>query len=198
MDGNGSYSQEFISQLNNTPHSPVPKNKLILLIGSGVVLLILLFAVLGSALTSGKSKVGVYQVVSLTREIESLSTNYHKKLSSTSLRALNSSMIVYLANFNRDMTTYYTANVSKDQANKDKNTKYADLSNVAAVLDQAELINNVDRNYVIQINYQLTITLGKLEQLLKLAKNPALRQVIEQSLTDLTSVQEQFKNLTLD
>ena len=197
MVANGTnYSQEFIHQLNNAP-AKQPLDKKFLLIGGGVLvaLLIIILLILSA---SAPKPLNIKGVLGRTRAVAKIATDYHKLIDDTNLRSINSSLSVALTNFNRDGETYYQASTSKEQIKKEAKNRDADLSEVRTVLDSAELNNRLDRNYVIQISYQINLMIMEQEKLLSRAKNEKLIALLKQGLSDLKQVQAQLKELTLN
>lgn len=194
QDGN-SYSQDFINQLHNTPSQPINKNKLLLIIGGGVLALALLIFI-ASILFTGKPQVRLYQVLANTRGLEKIANDYHTKLNNNGLRAANSSLRVSLANFNRDATKIYETNVEKSQRDADARKKL-DLTIITNKLDQAELNSRLDRTYVIEISYQLDVIAANQRQISSRVPTK-LKAVFDQSLKDIETIQSQLKSLTLE
>lgn len=197
MVANGTnYSQEFIHQLNNTP-AKQPIDKKFLLIGGGILVALLIIVLLILSASAPKP-LSIKGVLSRTRAVAKIATDYHKLIDDTNLRSINSSLSVALANFNRDGETYYQANTPKDQIKKEAKSRDADLSEVTKVLDNAELNNRLDRNYVIQISYQINLMIMEQEKLLSRTKSETLATLLKQGLSDLKQVQTQLKELTLN
>ena len=197
MAENGTnYSQEFIQQLNNAP-AKQPINTKFLLIGGGA-LVALIIIVLMIMTANAPKKANITSVLARTRSVAKVANDYHKLLKDTGLRSLNSSLSVALANFNRDAESYYQANAPKEQAKKGLKNLGVDLSKTTEFLDGAELNNKLDRNYAIQIAYQLDLVIVEQEKLLSQTRGENLTKILTQGLKDLKQIQTGFKELTLN
>lgn len=193
---NGSYSQEFINQLHNTPKTKQINRKTMLIVIAGLVSLFLgLMLIL--LLTKPQSSVSLNQILSLSNALEKVSKDYHTRLSDNNLRAINSSLSLSLTNFNRDASNFYLKTASKSQIENSRKHKI-DLSRLLQKLDRAELNSRLDRAYAIELSYQLGIINAQQTKLLHNSKQQDLRAILSQSLNDLDNISKQLKLLNLE
>lgn len=196
VENETNYAQEFIHQINNTPNKQ-PINKKFLLIG-GIALVILVIAVLMLIISSAPKPINIRGVLGRTTAVEKMTTTYHKLIDDSGLRGLNSSLSVSLANFNREAETYYQNTTTKEQIKKAGKLRETDLAAVTELLNDSELNNKLDRNYAIQMSYQINLIIMEQEELLGQSTNKNLSALLSQSLEDLKQIQTQFKELTLN
>lgn len=197
--GQTPYSQEFISQLNNAPTAPLPKNKIILLIGGAVIALLLLIVVAMNLFADRTPKVTITEVMSLTKEIGKVADDYHKKLNGTAIRELNGTIISTLANFNSSANNYYLSNTTKEQrTSSGSNNKISALAETVTKLDEAELINQTDRVYAVEIQYHLRLLVGEATQLANQTQSQELKNILAQNIDSFNKILEKFKTLRID
>lgn len=201
MDQTGQYSQEFINQLNNTPQKSGfnfgNKAKLPLVI-AGLAIVTLVVVIIGWLLVSSRPNLSrlLEQLVSQTEATKKLSTDYHKKLSSTTLRETNATLQATLTNLSRDVNNHrQTLATKKDQVDKPKPVS---LKAVEDRLQMAILNENLDRKFSSELRFQIDQTMILMQQAYKATSNPDLKKLLDDNYKNLQTLQEEIKKLNLN
>lgn len=191
------YSQDFIDQLNNnTKKSKFKFNKLgrlqLIIIGLAILTAIVLIA--GAAFSQGRPNLrrSLAQIVSQAESTNQLTVAYHKRLTSTQLREINTTLQATLTNLASKTNTYL-------QQNSDKKNKLVpakvNLDNVKKQLDEAILNENLDRKFNSEIRYQIDQILLSLRQANRSTDNPEIKDMLSKNYDDLILIQTRLKNI---
>jgi hypothetical protein len=118
----------------------------------------------------------------------------HKNIKNTKLRALNSSLNIYLSNTNRDFVEILTLNkiqaksIDKSILTAESNTK------MLANLEDARLNAVYDRVYVIEMNTQLEKILLLMRQINSSTKSTKTKTFLDSAIKNLEPIQKQFED----
>ncbi len=118
------------------------------------------------------------------------SANY--KIRSSKLRALNSSLNIYLTNTIRDSTPIFkNNNVQVDKLDK-KVIEAESNKKMLATLEDARLNAIYDRTYAREMAYQLDTVLTLMRQVYKGSKSSSLKNFLDNAYKTLEPTQKQF------
>lgn len=188
-------SAEYLNEI-----SPVSKkakasflwNKPILI--GGILLVVTVFVIL-AMLASNLSSAGTKPMKTLSARLTATAdtaTQANKNIKSTQLRALNSSLSMYLTNTNRDFVEILTLNkiqaksIDKSIITAESNTK------TLATLEDARLNAVYDRVYVIEMNTQLEKILLLMRQINSSTKSVKTKKFLDSAIKNLEPIQKQF------
>lgn len=132
------------------------------------------------------------QLAARLQSTETIVGGAQPKIKSSSLRALNGSLKIYLTNTNRDIT----APLMKDNIDVAKLDKtIVDSEDGTAILKRLEdaRLNIVyDRTYAREMSYQLDTIVTLMQQIYKTTDNQSLKTVLNTAYTNLAPIQKQF------
>ena len=114
------------------------------------------------------------------------------KIKSSSLRALNGNLKIYLTNTLRDIE----APLSKDRVNLKKLSpdivKAESSEKTMATLEDARLNNKYDRIYATEMSYRLSTIMALMQQIFKDSGNKSLNTFLQSAFVNLQPTQQQF------
>ena len=166
-----------------------------ILIG-GILLAVTVFVIL-AMLASNLSSAGTKPMKTLSARLTTTAktvTLAHKNIKNTKLRALNSSLNIYLSNTNRDFVEILTLNkiqaksIDKSILTAESNTK------MLANLEDARLNAVYDRVYVIEMNTQLEKILLLMRQINSSTKSTKTKTFLDSAIKNLEPIQKQFED----
>jgi hypothetical protein len=166
-----------------------------ILIG-GILLAVTVFVIL-AMLASNLSSAGTKPMKTLSARLTTTAktvTLAHKNNKNTKLRALNSSLNIYLSNTNRDFVEILTLNkiqaksIDKSILTAESNTK------MLANLEDARLNAVYDRVYVIEMNTQLEKILLLMRQINSSTKSTKTKTFLDSAIKNLEPIQKQFED----
>ena len=145
--------------------------------------------------TVGSSSGGTSPIQTLSARLVSTTntvTSANKNIKNTKLRALNSSLNIYLSNTTRDLAPILVIN--KIDAKKPNKSITKAESNVAmlAVLEDARLNAVYDRVYAREMNTQLEKILLLMNQINKTTKSSQTKTFLDNAIKNLEPIQKQF------
>lgn len=181
---------------------PILTPMLIKLIAAGVVMLITMIIV-GSVVSSSNAKVTqtherVYLRISKLAEKNSTGVlyKYSQLLRNSDLRSYATNLFSTLVTTNSSLsgvisstgvnTGAISAKISSEEA--------TNMANYSSALETAVLSGTLDRVFATETLYQITTLIQYENESLKKANNQSYANLINQSISDLTVLEEQFKD----
>lgn len=204
MDG-----QDYLDQISATtaPSGPASKfdlknimsSKLFRIIGASVILLILLIIVgniLSSAANKGRNLAEQLEV-RLTNLTAMLDEDCNTYLKDANLRSYNSSLSGILKNTDTQLTEYLTEAYDFTTKNipagiQEEETDYIEA--LKAELEEARLNGLYDRTYINSISTEINLIIALEENILERISSEKLIDILEQSISSLTSILESYEN----
>lgn len=183
---------------------PILTPMLIKLIAAGVVMLITMIIV-GGVISSSNAKVTqtherVYLRIAKLGDKSSSAplTKYSKLLRNSDLRSYASNLYNTLLTTNASLSSVIsTTGVNTSSISSVVSSEEAtNLSNYTAALDNAILAGTLDRTFATETLYQISTLIQYENESLKKANSQSYANLINQSISDLTILQEQFKDWT--
>ena len=181
---------------------PILTPMLIKLIAAGVVMLITMIIV-GGVISSSNAKVTqtherVYLRIAKLGDKSSSAplTKYSKLLRNSDLRSYASNLYNTLLTTNASLSSVIsTTGVNTSSISSVVSSEEAtNLSNYTAALDNAILAGTLDRTFATETLYQISTLIQYENESLKKANSQSYANLINQSISDLTILQEQFKD----
>lgn len=175
------------------PKSRLPfsrKQMMLLGILAGAVLIVIILA----AAVGGFGGTKQYEKQLAARLIgtETIATDASTKLKSTSLRALNSNLKIYLTNTNRDIAAPL-AKDGIDAAKLDKSILSDESgSDVSTRLEDARLNGIYDRTYAREMAYRLATIMTLMKKIQGSTSNKTLQTFLLSAIANLEPTQKQF------
>lgn len=175
------FNMDYLNQISATPQKPsfFSKKQLFLLIGLGAaVLLVIILSLVATSRPRSADRIAV-----LLPATQRIAEESQDNLKNSTLRSLNSSLILYLKEASRDLPTVYS--VPETAA-----AQTAGVDGDALVLERLEdaRLNAVyDRTYVREMTYRLEVTLALLGQMQKNASSAAATEYLNPVIENLTS-----------
>lgn len=181
---------------------PIFTPMLIKLIAAGVVLLITMLVV-GGIVSGSNAKVTqsherVYLRIAKLGDKSSSAplAKYSKLIRNSDLRSYATILYTTLVNTNNSLssvisttgvkTTSISSEVSKEES--------ANITSYTSALDDAILAGTLDRTFATETIYQISTLIQYENESLKKANSQSYANLIQQSINELTSLQEQFKD----
>lgn len=165
-----------------------------------MVLIISVIVAIGSIasilLMAGRQNTGPSPVGLMARfqKLQTITSNYDKKLRSSELQAANSSLSAVLTTANNSI--YKIApSVGVDLKKQSKTIASIDPSTeIEKRLNEAFLTyGSLDDTYKMEMNLQLEETILMMQQLERGTKSSSLKEFLQKTLEDFTSLQKHFK-----
>jgi len=183
----------------------IPKKLLFFLIGA--VVLALAIIIIGSNVSSPKNK--EYELVSTINYrsgnlIEIIST-YNKKIKSSELRSMTSSLSSVLTATQSSLNTIITnefADTEKENKTTDESVEESEetyMNNIIdTYLEPARLNGYLDRVYVSQLTYEISILMSLESKCEETTSKTSLKEALASSYSNLESLETQFENYSAD
>lgn len=170
---------------------PFSRNQMILLgiLGAAVIIVLILATVLGGF---GGTKKYEKQLAARLIGTETIAADASTKLKSSSLRALNSNLKIYLTNTNQGIIEPLKKD-GIDATKLDKSTLTDESgSDVSARLEDARLNAVYDRTYAREMAYRLATILTLMNKIENSTSNKTLKTFLTNAITNLEPTQKQF------
>lgn len=186
------YSIDYLNQIAPQQQKNTP-NKLLVIVGILVILLIVTFAVIGLSRMGGASSSTKLQTLAARlTTLQNIAGDAQPHIKNNQLRATNSSLNLHLAGANRDIAEPLAANGI--------NMKKLDKSVVArengtaliATLEDARLNAIYDRTYAREMGYQLRTTLLLMDDIAQSTNSKSLDAFIDTTKANLAPIEQQF------
>lgn len=156
----------------------------------GVIILITIISIVSSILSSNIGP--TERLAARLMSTKSTVSSSVKNLKSTKLRALNSTLGVYLTNTIRDATPILASDGIQIGELGKKVTAAESNEKLLATLEDARLNAIFDRTYAREIAYQLDTTLTLMRQIYKSTGNKELKNFLDSAYKSLEPTQKQF------
>jgi len=169
--------------------SQKPSRLLIMGLGAAFVIVIILSVVIGAVTGNGNNLEHLAAKLSNT---QSVSISANQSIKSTQLRALNSSLQLYLTNTIRDAAPIFTKNGVKMDKLSASVTKAESNTTMLATLEDARLNAIYDRTYAREMAYQLDTVITLMRQMYKSTGDNNLKDFLNTSYKSLEPTQKQF------
>ncbi len=161
------------------------------IVGGLVIVTIILCVIAASA---GNNKQTTQRLAARLITTATIATDAQTKLKSTELRALNSSLQLYLTNTNRDIVAPLTTQgVTIAKLNKDIVKSESGTATLAR-LEDARLNAVYDNTYAREMGYQLSTVLTLMQQIYNNTGNKDLKSFLQTAVNNLTPIQKQLLN----
>lgn len=188
------YSIDYLNQIAPQQQKNTP-NKLLVIIGILVILLIVAVAAIGLSSLGGASTGTKLQTLAARLDnLQDVSEKAQPHVKNNQLRASNSSLTLYLANANRDIAEPLSNNgvdatkLDKAIVAKEKNTALTEA------LEDARLNAVYDRTYAREMGYQLRTTLLLMEDIDKSTSSKSLEEFIAATKSNLDPIEKQMND----
>ena len=164
-----------------------------IIIGAGaLVLIVIVISLLVSALQPDTNI--PKQLAARLQSTETIVGNAQPNLKSSKLRALNSSLKIYLTNTNRDIAAPLLLN-KIDVTKLDKKIIASEAgTEMVSRLEDARLNAVYDRTYAREIAYQLDTIVTLMSQVGKNTSSKSLKEVLTTAQSNLEPIQKQFED----
>lgn len=187
-------STDYLDQIAPQPKRrfSLDKKQWIILGGIGAVVVVLILAIIIGSMSSSTKP-----TETLAARLESTATvvdDAAGKIKSSSLRALNSNLKIFLTNTIRDIKTPLQKDgvdinkLDKDVVKKESSDK------MLATLEDARLNARYDRIYAVEMAYRLDTIVTLMQQIYKNTNNQALKTFLDSAYNNLEPTQKQFAN----
>ena len=190
-------SPEYLNEIapkNKKAKLDLLLKKPIMLVGVAlvIVLIFFIFAMIASSLSGGTKP-----MKTLSARIDSTTNSVtlaSKNIQNTKLRALNSSLSLYLTNTTRDFAPILTLNnispknIDKSIIAAESNTK------MLATLEDFRLNGQYDRQYPIEMSAQLGKILALMRQIYDSTKSVKTKTFLTNAIKNLEPIQQQFSD----
>lgn len=185
-------SPDYLDQIAPQPRKRFNLSKkqlLIVAIAGGALLLAIILIIAGSFMSNSKPTEVLAARLQTTSEIVNDAST---KIKSTSLRALNSNLKIYLTNTLRDIKApLASSHVDIDKLNSDVLTAESG-DTMLATLEDARLNAKYDRIYASEMSYQLDTIVNLMQQIYNGTNNKQLKSFLQNAYQNLEPTQQQF------
>ena len=188
-------SMDYLNKIApQAPKSKLPFTKKQIIIVGALGIAVMIVVILMIAVGSGGSKKYEQQLAARLIGTETVASDSTSKIKSSSLRALNSNLKIYLTNTNRDIAVP----LAKDSidVNKLDKTLLATESDTDANarLEDARLNGVYDRTYAREMAYRLATIVSLMKKIQGSTSNKTLQTFLVSALTNLEPTQKQFSD----
>ena len=189
------YSIDYLNQIApKPPKKGMAPNMKWIVFGLGGAIIVTIILVIVAGLTDGVDK--TQTLAARLQTTTSIAELARPNIKSSQLRSLNSSLIILLANTNRDIAKPLAAQGVKT-SKLDENIIAAESGEkILSNLEEARLNAVYDRTYAREMAYQLERTLLLMQEMFEGTKNQAMKQLLEDSYNSLAPLQKQFADFS--
>lgn len=189
-------SMDYLNKIApQAPKSKMPftKKQMIVLgiLGIAVLVVVILMIVVGAG---GGNKKYEQQLAARLIGTETIANGATAKIKSSSLRALNSNLKIYLTNTNRDIAAPLVKDgIDVNKLDKTLLTSESD-TDANARLEDARLNGVYDRTYAREMAYRLATIVTLMKKIQASTSNKTLQTFLVSALTNLEPTQKQFSD----
>ena len=140
------------------------------------------------------SKENLSQISLQLKDLQSVTDGAQKNITSSRLRATNTSLSLTLTGANRDVAELLTAEGLDAEKVQPTSTDAENTEALSKKLEDARLNAIFDRTYAREMSYKLATTLVLIEQLESKTKQGALKDYLTTTHTNLEPLQKQYAN----
>ncbi|MBR3115875.1 hypothetical protein IKF30_01455 [Candidatus Saccharibacteria bacterium] len=200
-------SQEYLDQISAKPVveknggglGGILKSKYTWIIVGGIVLFIL-FAIIGTILSSTKGDVkgdAINLQVRLDSTAEVIS-EYQPKVKSSALRSSSASLSTVIANTNNKLTSYLSEKYEYKKGSDKKLVEQmkTEQDGLMNELYEAKITGVLDRTYAHKMAFEISKILAEEAMLRKESRDDNLNSIIDESYGSLENLYEDFNNFS--
>lgn len=185
---------DYLNQIAPQPKKPgINKTTLIaVVLGIGLVLAGVIAFVTFAANTSNGPKQSTVVLAARMQAMQKVAEKSQKNIKSSSLRGINSNLIIFLTNANRDIADPLAA-AGLDIEKLDKNvvaTENADQ--ITADLEDARLNGTFDDTYAREMGYKLTTISIEMEKIYNTSNSKAMKDFLVKTDENLQPIKQQL------
>lgn len=186
------YSIDYLNQIAPQQQKTAP-NKLLVIVGILVILLIVTFAVTGLSRMGGASSGTKLQTLAARlATLQDIAEDARPHIKNNQLRATNSSLNLHLANANRDIAEPLSTNGINIKKLDKSIVAREDGSKLAGTLEDARLNAIYDRTYAREMGYQLNTTLLLMDDIAQSTNSKSLDTFIGTTKANLEPIEQQL------
>lgn len=188
------YSIDYLNQIAPQQKNSTP-NKLLVIVGILIMLLIVTFAAVGlSRLGGASSDTKLQTLAARLTTLQKVADKAQPNIKSNQLRSTNSSLNLFLTGANRDIAEPLTNN-GVDVKKLDKAiVSKEDGSKLTATLEDARLNAVYDRTYAREMSYQLSTTLLLMDDVAESTNSKSLDEFIDTTKANLEPIKKQMSD----
>lgn len=185
---------DYLNQIAPAPKKPgINKRTLALLVvGIGVILaLVIAFVIFAGGKVAGPTNTSQTLAARL-QEMQTIADKSQKNIKSSELRGINSNLIIFLTNANRDIAAPLTAS-GIDSKKLDKAIVAKEKADpIAADLEDARLNAIFDDTYAREMSYKLTTISLLMEDIYSRTKSSSMEKFLLTTDENLQPIKEQL------
>lgn len=186
------YLNEIASQTTQTKFGmPKQKPSRLAIVGLGIAFVIVIIMSIIIGLVSGNGN-NLERLAARLSSTEATVSSVTVNIKSTKLRALNSSLGLYLTNTIRDAAPIFEANGIKTKSLNSKIVSAESNSKMLTVLEDARLNAIYDRTYAREMAYQLDTVITLMRQIYDSTSNAKLKNFLSSAYQSLQPTQKEF------
>ena len=197
------FDPDYLKQIASKPKSKsgLFSAKMFILLGGLLVTIIAAFVLMIISNNNAASpKVDSETLFLRTTNLQKTAKSYHKYIKSSSLRAINSSYQVQLADTLRELNANLVnmnikTNKIKKELVEEEQSRVVDIDNA---LNDARLNVRLDRNYAQEMAYQTKLVLALIQKLEHSTRAKDYKAMLETSRTNLEPIASQFSEFIAD
>lgn len=188
------YSIDYLNQIAPQQKQTTP-NKLLVIIGIAIILLIVTFAVIGlSRLGGASSETKLQTLAARLTTLQKITDDAQPNIKSNQLRGTNSSLSLFLTSANRDIAAPLSNN-GVDLKKLDKSIVARENgSDLTDTLEDARLNAVYDRTYAREMSYQLSTTLLLMDDIADSTNSKSLDAFIDTTKANLEPIEQQMSD----
>ncbi len=188
------YSIDYLNQIAPQQKQSAP-NKLLVIVGILVVLLLVTFAIIGLSRLGGASSATKLQTLAARlTTLQTVADKAQPNIKSNQLRSSNSSLGLFLTSANRDIAAPLTNNGINPKKLDSAIVTKENGKQLTETLENARLNAIYDRTYAREMSYQLSTTLLLMDDIADSTNSKSLDEFIETTKANLEPVKKQMSD----
>lgn len=190
------YPIDYLNQIAPEQPKTGTSNKKFLFIVGGALLLVIIAGIMIFSSSSGGPKDKMQTLAARMITLQDISSKAQKNLKSGSLRASNSSLVIFLTNGNRDIAEPLKVN-GVDVKNLDKTIQAKeDGAELTKELEDARLNAIFDRTYTREMTYQLETTVALMGDIYNRTSSKSLKEFLLKTDENLQPIKKTFSEFS--
>lgn len=185
---------DYLNQIASPPKKPgVNKTTLaIVIVGIGLVLAGVIAFVMFAANQSAGPKASATVLAARLQAVQEVADNSQKNIKSSSLRGINSNLVIFLTNANRDIAAPLTASgIDIEKLDKDVVAKEK-ADPITADLEDARLNAVFDDTYAREMSFKLATISLLMEDIYKSSKDKKMNEFLLTTDENLQPIKQQL------
>lgn len=186
---------DYLNQIAPPPKKPGIKKSTLtaVVLGIGLVLAAVIGFVLFTSSSSNSPKESTVVLAARLQAMQDVADESHKNIKSSSLRGINSNLIIFLTNANRDITTPLAA-AGLDINKLDKTIVAKEKADpITAKLEDARLnATTFDDTYAREMHFKLTTVSLLMEEIYNTSKSKTMKDFLIQTDENLQPIKQQL------